>query len=268
MSSTQLGPQLERMRVRRAFDRAAHRYDTAAAVQRHIAQQLRSYLPEKLPTSNGALLDLGCGTGQALQWLQSCAPTASNIALDFAPAMLQQVQQRNPNALAICADMQALPLADNSVQLAWSSLALQWCNPYVFMREIARVLQPNGQALIATLGPDTLCQLRKAFQGLDQFSHVREFANLLDVQQAALQAGLAIEVLHQSPYVVHRPNLRAILNDLKGIGANSSGPQQRRRMLGRAAWQQVERQYEAQREADGLPVTYDLLLARIRKLEA
>jgi malonyl-CoA O-methyltransferase len=61
-----------------------------------------------------------------------------------------------------------MPLADNSVAHIFSSLALQWCeNIPALMFEIERVLQPGGTAVIATLGPDTLRELRSAWAKVD-----------------------------------------------------------------------------------------------------
>ncbi len=79
-----------------------------------------------------------------------------------------------PELYAVCADIEQLPLADESVGLVWSNLALQWVNdlPRV-IRDLHRVLAPGGLLMFSTFGPDTLKELREAYRGTDR-THARE----------------------------------------------------------------------------------------------
>lgn len=254
----------ELQRVRRAFDRAAAHYDAAAAVQRQVATRLRALLPAHPPVG-GALLDAGCGTGHALPWLRALQPDAPLLALDFAPHMLARARQRPCASAPLCADIEALPLRDAGIALAWSSLALQWCAPARAFAELARVLRPGGLLVFSSLGPGTLAELRHAFAGIDRHSHVRPLPGVDRVRAAVTGAGLVAEHFEVAPTTVHRPSLRAVLDDLKGIGANVSGDAQRRAPLGRAAWRTVESRYETLRTDAGLPVSYEVVLVRARK---
>lgn len=254
----------ELQRVRRAFDRAAKHYDAAAEVQRQVAAALRTLLPDTAP---GPRLDAGCGTGQALPWLRALPPDAPVLALDFAPLMLARARQRLPDSIPLCADMEALPLSDASIALAWSSLAVQWCEPGPASVELARVLAPGGTLVLSSLGPATLIELRHAFAGIDAHQHVRPLPPVEALREALLAAGLVPEHFSVATHTLHRPHLRAVLNDLKGIGANVSGSEQRRAPLGRAAWRTVEARYEALRTEAGLPVSYEVVLVRARKLK-
>ena len=51
-------------------------------------------------------------------------------------------------ALPLCADLEQLPIADNSLDALWSSYALQWCNPRKAFPELARSLRPLRGPLI------------------------------------------------------------------------------------------------------------------------
>lgn len=252
----------ELQRVRRAFDRAAAHYDAAAEVQRQVAAELRTLLPA---AAKGPLLDAGCGTGQALPWLRALQPDTPLLALDFAPHMLDRARLRQPDCIPLCADMEALPLADASIALAWSSLAVQWCEPGLACAELARVLAPGGTLVLSSLGPATLFELRHAFAGIDDHSHVHPLPPVQALREALLAAGLVPQHFSGATRTLHRPHLRAVLNDLKGIGANVSGSGQRRAPLGRAAWRAVEARYEALRCDAGLPVSYEVVLVRARK---
>ena len=111
--------------VARAFSNAAHTYDAEAVLQREVGQHLLQMLPADLQVQNW--LDLGCGTGYFCEQLQQRYPQASGTGLDIAPGMLQQARALRPCAHYMCGDASALPLASNSQDLIFSSLALQWC---------------------------------------------------------------------------------------------------------------------------------------------
>ena len=60
-------------------------------------------------------------------------------------------------------DEEYLPFADNTVDLAISSLALHWVNDLTgALTQICRALKPDGLFLAAILGGDTLIELRRA----------------------------------------------------------------------------------------------------------
>ena len=70
----------------------------------------------------------------------------------------------------VCADAQALPLRDGSVDLIVSNLMLQWCDPDAVFAEFRRVLAPSGLLSFSAFGPDTLSELRTAWRQVDAHS--------------------------------------------------------------------------------------------------
>ncbi|MDR2092148.1 MAG: methyltransferase domain-containing protein [Azoarcus sp.] len=249
--------------IRRAFDRAAATYDTAARVQREASARLEAFA-QTPPQTVRCVLDAGCGTGQALPGLAARFPQACRIALDFSPAMLARA--RAFDALPLCADIEHLPLADATVDLYWSSLALQWCDPAKALAEAARVLRPGGTARIATLGPQTLHELRAAFAAVDDDVHVIDFPDIAHWFAITRTAGLTIEAHGQILLYEIAADLRELLGNIKAIGARTVGEKRRRRPLGRRGWQTLQSAYEAFRRPGGaLPATYDLILLALRK---
>lgn len=240
--------------VRAAFDKAAGSYDAVASVQRAACDQLltlareQGFAPERI-------LDAGCGTGYALSGLQRSFPKAELLALDFAPAMLRQ----HPPGLALplCADLEQLPIADNSLDALWSSYALQWCNPRKAFPELARSLRPGGQLWIATLGPGTLGELRDAFSHVDTEEHVLRFQPPEVIEDAAEEAGLRVLRSERDNLYAWAPDLRSLLRDIKTLGAHQTGAPRRRAPLGKAAWARLAAAYEAHRTPAGLPASYD-----------
>ena len=264
-----------KQRIRKAFNRAAERYDSAAAVQREACERLARFataFASKSPPSGGIVVDAGCGTGLGLPALAALCPDAYVLVIDLAAAMLDQAR-RAASALvpasrlsAVCGDLEHLPFAGDSLALLWSSLALQWCAPQASMREIARTLAPGGQAFIATLGPRTLHELQTAFAGIDQAEHRMAFHDVGTWAAHARGAGLDVAGFESLDIHALAPDLRKLLRDIKTIGASTVTGARRRVPLGRAAWQSLEHRYEIHRRADGLlPATYDLILLALHK---
>jgi malonyl-CoA O-methyltransferase len=251
--------------VRRAFERAAPTYDNAARVQREAAARLFDFArTQPRPAHVRRLLDAGCGTGQAPSGLMAHFPRAHCIAVDFSTAMLARA--RASGMAPLCADIEHLPLADASVDLYWSSLALQWCAPATALAEAARVLAPGGAAWIATLGPRTLHELRAAFAAVDDAAHVIDFASAGHWCAAARAAGFSILSGAQEPLCDLAADLRTLLGNIKAIGARTIGEKRRKTPLGRHGWQTLQSAYETFRRPDGvLPATYDLILLALRK---
>lgn len=258
--------------VRKAFDRAARSYDQAAAVQREVCQRLSALASRHHPSGFVTrILDAGCGTGYGLDLIACEYPDASLIALDFAAAMLAQLphSELTPDATPVCADLEALPFATCSIDGIWSSLAVQWCEPSLVIPEFARTLRPGGMAWIATLGPQTLIELRQAFAEIDQAEHVIRFHPAAQWIEQAEKAGFALVASDLRPAFALAPNLHKLLRDIKAIGAHSVGEKRRRKPLGRSAWQTLETRYDSYRRDDGLlPATYDLILLALEKRPA
>ncbi len=255
--------------VRGAFDRAAASYDRAAIVQREICHRLLDFASRHTPDGRVAhVLDAGCGTGYGLADLAARFPDATLVALDFAPAMLEQLPGRGEPGAAgpLCADLEALPLATGSIDLAWSSLALQWCDPALALAELARVLRPGGAAWVATLGPETLAELRAAFALVDDAEHVLRFTAPETLLGLARQQGFTVAAHARGPSYALASDLRGLLRDIKAIGAHRVGAARRRAPLGREAWRMLEAAYEPHRRDDGrLPATYDVVLLALKK---
>lgn len=255
--------------VRKAFDSAAATYDEAAGVQREICHRLAAFASShERPVSPDLVIDAGCGTGYGLPFVAQLCPEATVVTIDFAPSMLARLSSRGLAATPapLCADLEALPLRDASVDVVWSSLALQWCDPDLVLREFARALKPGGVAWIATLGPRTLWEVRDAFAAVDDADHVIRFHAVETWLAVAGDAGFDVVAHENPPLHALAPDLRRLLRDIKSIGAQTLGAARRHRPLGRSAWRLLEARYEAHRRDDGLlPATYDAILLALRK---
>jgi malonyl-CoA O-methyltransferase len=247
-------------RIRDAFERAAPTYDAAAVVQRRVCDLLAAGLPADLAASR--VLDAGCGTGFAQPLLQQRFPTAHAIALDFAPAMLRHV---GTPCCRLAADLEHLPLAAASIDLYWSSLAVQWCDLPRALAEARRVLTEDGALALASLGPATFHELRTAFTGIDAHRHTLSFHTDDEIRSLATAAGFVAVDVEKYSEIAHYPDFKSLLRAVKAIGANQLGDGRRTSLLSRAAFQRAEQAAEALRTPDGLPLTYDIITLHARK---
>jgi malonyl-CoA O-methyltransferase len=210
--------------VRRSFDRAARGYDAAAAVPTEIRNRLLERL-DLVKLQPKVVLDLGAGTGPSSKALKQRYKGAEVVALDLAPAMLVEADRQQSwlrRFHRVAADAHRLPIKDGSSQLVFSNLMLEWCHdPDAVFTEIRRVLQPGGLVTFATLGPDTLRELREAWREIDPYPHVHRFIDMHDLGDALVRAGLAEPVMDTERLTVTYPHLDALMSELAASGSTN-----------------------------------------------
>ncbi len=257
----------DKRRVREAFERAAATYDACAALQREVADQLLERL-ELVRLTPQRILDVGAGTGYCTAALAARYPQATIIAIDLAPAMLHRARARlsgwqrwRRGHAFIAADAEQLPFAAGSFDLIFSSLTLQWCNGLdPLYRGLARVLRPGGLLQFATLGPDTLKELRGAWAAADPAVHVNQFIDMHEVGDALIRARLADPVLDTERLVVTYQEVAGLMRDLKGIGAHNINTERPAGLTGKGRLKAMLAAYEQQRTASGrIPATYEVV---------
>lgn len=281
--------------VAASFSRAAARYDDHAVLQREVADHLLGLVDTQRPVRR--ILDIGSGTGYCSAPLLAKFPAAQLISLDIAPGMLSHARRRygelcgeahegGQGALSgdgredgreefrtelceklrgkgsdiwLCGDAEALPLAADSIDLVFSSLAIQWCSDYHrLFSEVCRVARPGAQCLFSTFDRGTLEELRQAWARVDDRVHVNRFEPA-DTLRAQLEA-LPVSGLHSEIQLRQRlyPGLRALTSELKAIGAHNMNPGQQRGLTTRKALARLEAAFMADAGAEGRRVTWAL----------
>ena len=260
LATPPLTPATSRQQVARAFDRGAADYLTLAQAQHAMAATLFASLPERLP-ADARVLDLGCGPGHWTLELAQRYSGACCMGLDLSLEMLREAARQtselasgSPERLHwLRADAERLPLAAASLDLVFSSLAVQWCDsPRQWLAELSRTLKPGARAHINTLGPGTLKEVRHAWQRADD--SVRHFPSATHIARHAEAAGLRCH-WQLRPRVFHYPDVAAVMASIKGIGAQTATG----RRLTRAEVQQAKARHETLRTAKGLPVSYQVI---------
>jgi malonyl-CoA O-methyltransferase len=146
--------------------------------------------------------------------------------------------------------------------LVFANLILPWTLPDRVFAECARVLRPGGLALVTTLGPDTLIELRRAWTRVDERIHVHGFIDMHDIGDLAQRAGLVEPVVDVDRLTISYASLAALVADLRATGSANSAAGRREGLTGRARWQAFEAAFREQAEAGRLAVTIELVFAQ------
>ena len=238
----------QRQQIRQAFARASKSYDAAAILQREVLRRLSERLVD-LGLQPERILDIGAGTGSGIRELKKLYRRATLVGMDFALPMLQQLRSNSGiwrKPLTVCADAHNLPFANNSFDLVFSSLTFQWCDdlPKV-LAESRRVLAGEGVLLFATLGPDTLSELRSAWAAVDQSPHVNMFTDMHIIGDALLQAGFKNPVLDVERIVLSYASVKQLLLEIKALGANTViAPTRKTGLMGRQRFLKMQQAYQ------------------------
>jgi malonyl-CoA O-methyltransferase len=110
-----------------------------------------------------------------------------------------------------------------------------------------------------SFGPDTLTELRAAWAAADGYTHVNRFIDMHDLGDAMLRAGLAEPVMDVERYTLTYPDVRALMRDLKAIGAHNVNAGRSRGLTGRQALARMTAAYEDQRREGRLPATFEVV---------
>jgi len=266
--------------VGRAFGKSAGTYDAHAVLQREVADRLLGHLDfSKIKPQR--VLDIGCGTGYLTRLLRKRYKRAHLTAVDIAHGMVLAAQDKHPRRMPWKArtsfalgDAVNLPFADASFDLVCSSLAMQWVSePQRMLSEMRRVLAPGGLMVFSTFGRRTLGELR---QSLAEFSRehaglVLPFPDVTSLGDALMDLALELPVTDTDLFTLTYPDPMALIRELKGLGASSSGIRNRPSGLyGRRLLRHLDRHYATQhRTEDGrIRATFEVLYAQAWYAEA
>jgi len=99
------------------------------------------------PQPGERLLDVACGQGRLVQLAAQQGVNATGV--DFSYAGMIAAAQQTPTAKWLLADGEALPIADESIDCLLNIGSLEhYEHPLQGVRELARLLKPNGRACI------------------------------------------------------------------------------------------------------------------------
>jgi len=274
-------------RVRRLFSQPA-KLSGADFIYREIAARMHERL-QLVRLDPKTVLDAGCGRGADLRVLHNTYGNAQVIGVDASPNILRQTEQEQAaarlfmqrlfsrltgkagataNMELICSDFSQIPLPNGATDLVWSNMALHWhSEPDQVFKEWLRLLRTHGLLMFSCFGPDSLKEIRSAFEAADQSPHTLPFVDMHDFGDMLVNAGFATPVMDMEVITLTYTTVKQLLDEVRTLGGN---PLQTRRrgLIGRAAWRKVSERLESMRRDDGrIPLTLEIIYGHAFKPE-
>ena len=234
--------------VRSNFDRAAGRFTGADFVHRAAADGLMQRL-QPIAVTPGYVVDLGSALGTGSKQLARRFPKARILSVDRSSQMLSAAK-RTRGWFSRVRELQAnacqLPLRNSSVDFVFANMLMPWIDDLSgLFGEIARVLSKDGVFVFSTLGPDSLTVLRQAWSNVDDDLHVHHFADMHNLGDAMMHAGLGDPVLDIDCLSISYRNAEALFTDLAVAGGRSSLRDRRPTLTGKDRFARFRKHLEA-----------------------
>ncbi len=260
-------PVLDRRWLRRARIRAR----VGEALQDEIARRLLERL-ELIRLDPQRVLDLSWGHGVTRPALAARYPRSQVLAaspmLMPAPRPRRRAWFGRPSEPLLIAHADRLPLPDTSVDLLFSNLLLPWYGDLDAVFAAAkRLLRPGGLFLFSSLGPDSLQELRRAWAAVDDTIHIQVFIDMHDVGDALLRAGFADPVMDMETLTLTYASIDGLLGELRAAGSRNVLRERRESLTGKQRWHAMRQAYEAQRQQERLPASFEVVYGHAWKLD-
>ncbi len=207
-------------------------------------------------------VELGGHTGEMAARLRTGGQVDRLLRIERLAALLEGEE------LACVGDEEALPLADDSVDLVVSTLSLHLTNdtPGTLV-QIRRALRPDGLFLCGFLGGETLSELRTALLAAEAeitggvSPRVAPFTDVRDAGGLLQRAGFALPVADQDRLIVRYDTLFDLMADLRGMGTANMLVERSRRPASRRLFLRAAEIYaERFSDPDGrIRATFDVL---------
>ena len=256
-------PRIDKVSVKKSFNRAAKSYNRAAILQEEVLKRLLERL-QYIRHQPQSVLDIGCGTGKAIAGLRQQYSGSRLVCMDLAYSMLLESRKAFgflQKKRLVNTDMERMPFAENSFDLLFSCLALQWANdlPSTFVN-LTRIGSDGGLLMFATFGPGTLSELRDAWHQVDEKPHVHAFIDMHDIGDMLMAAGFSQPVVDAEEIRLEYGSFRQVLDDLKGIGASNADLNRSRGLMTPSRLKLLEQAYlETGFENERYIATYEVI---------
>ncbi|MEH6385054.1 MAG: malonyl-ACP O-methyltransferase BioC [Colwellia sp.] len=255
---------LNRVKIAKSFGLASQSYDVSSRLQRYTGKNLMSLLPNR---SDLTVVDLGSGTGFFTDILAS--KFKQTIGVDISAKMLSFAQEnRSKDICWLEADAYHLPLKADSIDVIYSNLVIQWCDPLdILVKEILRVLKPGGLFIFSTLLDGTLHELKSSWAQVDDDKHVIDFKTEGELKTIFSHCSCKLLEQKNEDLVLEYESVMHLARELKGLGANHVPKEKGKGLAGKEKWQRMTHSYQDFQEPSGIyPATYKVYSGIIVKL--
>ncbi len=230
------------------------------------------------------ILDAGCGAGHALDPLRARYAGSNYIGQDNCSPLLQVARQRYQHKPSLWhklrnkpapglrfeqADMASTGLADQSLDLVWSNLALHWHpEPHLVLQEWRRILRNDALAMYSSFGPGSLVELRAAIEDAGLETQTMQFVDMHDFGDIMLQVGFADPVMDQEVITLTYRSAAKLLEDMRALGGNPN-PARRATLAGSNWRKRLLQALEKRRNHDGtIHITLEVAYGHAWRVQA
>ena len=196
----------------------------------------------------GLALNYGCHGSLASSLLQNMPQVHHLISSDFVAELVEET-----SGFRVIADEELFPFQAESFDLIVSLLNLQWVNDLPgSLVQIRQGLKPDGVFIAATLGRDSLSELRHCLlQAEDEIyggssARVAPFADVRDLGHLLQRAGFTLPVTDRDLLTVRYSSCQDLMNDLRAMGASNALQARSRHPVSRRYFERVDELYHAQ----------------------
>jgi len=138
------------------------------------------------PSKNDVILEIGMGNGLFIKDLLVMTENLSYTGVDFSETMIQEASEINIDFVKQGivnfkeASIENLPFKDNHFNLITTTNTLYfWPNPIENIKELLRILKPNGKLLVAYRSKSCMDQIELSKYGFDKYEK-EEVENLFN----------------------------------------------------------------------------------------
>jgi len=195
-------------------------YDVTAQLPLAIARTLMGWLPAC--ESVGVGVDVGCATAPRSWQHRRLRPQYHWWALDPSLPMLAEAQGRGrlaPAYQGVCAQLEVLPFANQSIDVLFSSFALHWYEDRLALaQELRRVAKPGAELYIAVPIQGSLHALLRSGFPMTGYERGIQFARREQWLTAFNAAGWLLEREAEQQLTEYFPTIANVLEQLNYVG--------------------------------------------------
>ena len=209
---------LDKSKIKANFNQAHQSYNPNAILQKIVAKNLVELAKKDISYAKN-IIDLGSATGFIAEEILSKFSDKKIFQLDIAHKMLI----KNPfSTHKIIADIEALPLRENSFDLVLSSLSFQWLNNLEkAIDDIFSTIKNDGNLYFSILGNKSLQELRSTCQNCQINLSINNFITQDQLQKILTDLHLNYQIKSETISLCY-PDLYLLLKSIKSIGAGYS----------------------------------------------
>jgi len=199
--------------------------DKSAVISQKIASELLERLDLFHYFNPAFILEVGCGTGYCLKFLQKAYPHARYFGLESSYAQLLKAkthaahQRLKPPPTFLLGDIEKLQFIGEQFDLICANLALLWIHDLgQCLLKLKKLLKPNGLLLFSMLGPDTFKELSIYRQFKDAAMAPGAFVDMHHLGDMLVKAQFSDVVVDAHYFDVRYNNFHHAYQEIKQMG--------------------------------------------------